>query len=182
MMMMVRPADTLCRWRRPVARLPWRVALVLMILVAGCGYQLRGSSGLPAFLERAFVDNRSGDDQLGRSVRAALRDRGAEVVDAPEAATGILRVHGANLQRRVLSVASTGKAAEYELTYRIQFSALKAGEAAPQVPRQTVTVRADVRYDVDAVLSADAEERRALREMRAEAGASVMQRIDFQSR
>jgi LPS-assembly lipoprotein len=162
--------------RRPATRIG--VVLMLAALtLAACGYQLRGSARLPEFLARTYIDSTTGDIQLRRELRAALATAGAEVVEQPEAATGIVRIERTDLQRRVLSIGPNGKVAENELIYTVVFSALAADVPTPVLAAQAVSVREDVPFDPDFALSAEAAERQALREMRQAAAASVVQRI-----
>jgi LPS-assembly lipoprotein len=117
-----------------------------------------------------------------RALRQRLAEMDAEVVDVSAAATGIVRVERTGLQRRVLSIGPDGKVAENELSYTVVFSALDVTVPKPVVASQAVTVREDVRFDPNFALSGEAEERQALREMRQEAAASVVQRIAILSR
>lgn len=129
-------------------------ACLLALLLAACGWQLRGAG---ASLEgRAlYVESAVGGDmpvRVGRSLQLA----GAEIVDSVEAAEAVLALEAERIQRRAASISASARVQEYELSYSLDFS-LKAAGGEPILPRQTLSVSRVFRYDRTDVLGSQSQ-------------------------
>jgi LPS-assembly lipoprotein len=148
-----------------------------LALVPGCGFHLRGALELAPELQElalAGVDRRS---ELGRELEAALARNGGRLVASPEGAGAVLIIGQEQVSRRVLSVTGTGQASEYELNYRLDYRF----EAPPGTPRgeaQSLAQRRYYRFDPTRVLAKADEEVRLVNEMRRDAVASLLRRLN----
>ncbi|MCW8959669.1 MAG: LPS assembly lipoprotein LptE, partial [Gammaproteobacteria bacterium] len=97
------------------------LALACVLLLSGCGFHLRGALPLPEVMERTYVAGGDGSE-LYYEMENALLNAGAEVVASAEEASAVLTLHSQRLARRVLSVDTEGRAAEYELAMLVVFS------------------------------------------------------------
>ncbi len=97
---------------------------VMLFGLTACGYHLRGSIDLPAQLERVAMQSAS--TNLQNAMKQLLRGSGAKLVVRPSAASLVIQLQQEDMQRRVLSLDSTGRANEFELTYRLRYQLLNA--------------------------------------------------------
>ena len=115
------------------------LVLLLVTLLAGCGFHLRDSDALarhaPLYLEG--IDRYS---PLSRRVRSTLTASGIEVVESRQAAKAVLKIMDLGENQRVITVDSRGKATEYMLIRKVMIS-LAAPGGAELVGEQEVGVR-----------------------------------------
>ena len=149
---------------------------VVSFALAGCGFQPRGQSLASGKLGSVYVQNSGA--AIGDELQLYLDDAG--VVRAPDAASADVIVHlsGERYDRRVLSVdANTGKAREFELEYRVNYSALtRAGGML--VENQVLTLTRDFVFDADALIGKSREESELREEMRRDAVLQILGRLD----
>ncbi|MFO7594277.1 MAG: LPS assembly lipoprotein LptE [Pseudomonadota bacterium] len=157
----------------------WLTVLLALQLNA-CGFHLRGAVELPEVMTRTHVVGGGGTD-LYYELENALLNAGAEVVTSAEAATGTLTLHKQQVQRRVLSVDSQGRAAEYELTLQLAFS-LKDSAGRIIADNERLSIVRDYSFDPDSVLGREAEEQALRREMERFAVSQMMRRLQSLAR
>lgn len=151
--------------------------MMLLMLLAGCGFQLRGKVDVPPELKQVYLDASGEFSPLTLELKRVLQRSGTQVLTNRKEAEAIIRILGEQTNRRVLSVDAQGRAAEYELDYRIQFQIEnQAGEV--MMPLQKINLQRDYRFDPGAVLAKDAEEAQIQREMVSAGVRQMMRRID----
>jgi LPS-assembly lipoprotein len=134
-------------------------------LLASCGFQLQDGRSLPPALEHTYVVTQEPYSAFSSSLTDTLRARGAEVVEAENAASSVLRIVEDFTGQRVLSVTARNVPREYEVFYQVTFSLLVGGEQMIE-PESLVATRSYT-YDETEVLAKAREEevvRRALAE------------------
>jgi len=113
--------------------------LLLVSLLAGCGFHLRGSDALarhaPLYLEGIDRYN-----PLARRLQSALTASGIEVVESRQSAKAVLKIRDLGENQRVITVDSRGKATEYMLIRKVVVS-LAAPDGNELVGEQEVGVR-----------------------------------------
>ncbi len=107
----------------------------LALLLAACGFQLRGSYQVPEALDP--VEVRGPVSPLTQELVLALRSSDVQVVSDPKLARAVIRVLNEVFDRRVLSVDGTGKVVEFELTYRVVFDVVDP-QGQPMMPRENL--------------------------------------------
>jgi LPS-assembly lipoprotein len=106
---------------------------VLGLVLAGCGFHLRGALPIPSSLNPMYIQAPSGSP-----VRAALVDslQGSQVrlAPAPKDARIVLRISNESRSSRVVAVDRNGLVLAYELHLRVAFDAVnaKGREIVPQ--------------------------------------------------
>ena len=153
------------------------VALLLAALVAGCGWQLRGSYDLPGALVPIAVEAGG----VGGALRESLRVSGALARATDEAPASRVEILEESDSRRVISVDPQGKVDEYELRYEVrwQLTAAGSGDRARRILIAPLTFSANRSYDFDAgsVLSRDEEERILVETMREDLAQRILFRL-----
>ncbi|WP_455197948.1 LPS-assembly lipoprotein LptE [Kaarinaea lacus] len=152
-----------------------QLLILLLLLLTGCGFHLRGSVELPPEMKEINVVDAGGETLIAPDLRDALRDRAVQVVDS---AGMTLRVRSESYSRRVLSVDSSGRALEYGLTYKVRVR-LQAADGAVWVADELITIQRDLRFDPTAVLASSGEEALLQDEMRREAVQRILRLLSY---
>ena len=151
------------------------LAAVALGALGACGYQLRGSGGLPEGLSSVYIDSQS--SVIANELQLYVEAAGASRASSPTEADATIKVGTERYDRRVLSVdATTGKEREFELSYVVSFSfTRKDGEEL--VSWQPVRLIRDFEFDADAVIGSSREEDTLREEMRRDAVQQMLRRI-----
>ena len=155
----------------------FRILVLALAIVAagGCGYQLRGAVSLPPGLDAIRI---AAPTDLRNALVQLLDSGGVRVQPAGGSAGVLLRIGDERFDRRVLSVDPvTGKESEFELVYQVVFGVTGA-EGEELVPKQTVSLIRDYVFDADAVLGKSREQSVLHAEMRRDAAAQIVRRIE----
>ena len=125
------------------------VLLGIPLLLAGCGFHLRGPAHLPAAMQRTYIADAGGDTELVRELRRNLITPTTKVTGDATTATAVLNILKSQRFQRVLSVSNTGQPLEYQVAYEVQFSLTAAG-GKTLLAAQTLT--RNYAYDVANVI------------------------------
>lgn len=160
----------------------YKVAVIsLCLLVAACGFTLRGSQQLPAHIEQVEVRSLSAHDPQARALANRLSIYQLGYTRAADTArlsnTVILELKPENLNRRLLSVFPTGQVAEYELIYRVDYRVTFPGQDAITT---SVEVLREYQDDPDQVLAKSRELDLILEEMRDDAADRIIRLMGSQ--
>lgn len=166
---------------RPAAAL---VALVALLL-AGCGFHLRGSSGAgtpPAAV--TIVDQArltatgnwlgGGPGELGRIFSETFADAGIPARDDAAVRVELLSEH---IEKRVASVDATASAAEYQLDYTLTWR-IRGSDGATLVDTTRLRLDRSYRHKADAIMGSAEEEGLLQRDLRRDAALQVLRRVN----
>lgn len=134
----------------------FRAPILLALLLAGCGFQLRGASSVPPEMARTYVEAIDRHSLFYRELSAGLRSAGVEVVDNPADATSVFSIVTDDTGQRVLSVSARNVPTEFEVFYSVSYR-LIAGERT-LMPLRTQTLTIDYTWDETLVLGKEKEE------------------------
>ena len=98
------------------------------------------------------------------------------VLDSRKDAQAILVIKNAGLKRKILSVSGTGRVREFQLRYSILFQ-VNDQQGKEIVPDTKIEVSRVLPYSDSAILSAGAEEKMLLRDMKKNAILKLMDRL-----
>lgn len=150
------------------------LAAVASVLLAGCGFQLRGSASY------AFSTIHVGAPPalpFTIELKRALAGGGnAKVLDAPTGAQVILDISTIADDKAVLSLSPGGRAREFVLTKRVAFT-LRDPEGNVWLPLDEITVRRTYTYDDTERLAREIQEQRLLVEMQTDAVSQLVRRL-----
>jgi LPS-assembly lipoprotein len=151
------------------------LALAWLLAASGCGFHLQGAGTLPPEMARTFVDTERPHSEFLESLTEVLRQRGAEVLPAPEVGAAVLDISLDETGQRVLSVSARNIPREYEVYYAVTFS-LRVG-AESLISNERLVVTRAYTYDETEVLAKAAEEQILREALAADLARRVMQRI-----
>jgi len=147
--------------------------LALLTSLGACGFHLRGSFVIPAYLKTIQLQDASPATRIAPELERALRNEGVAVTDDRAQANAVLQLHSESFTRRVQAVDAGGKAQEYGLLYSVAFSVL-GPDGTAWLSNASVTARRDLRFDEAEVLGASGEQEQLQAEMRREAVRGIL--------
>lgn len=137
------------------------LAVLAALLVASCGFQLRGSSSLP--FDTIYVPGSSGGVALDlkRAIESSSKTR---VVDSPKNAQAVFELTEARQEKEILSLTGAGRVREYRLRYHVRYR-VHDPKGRDLVPSTTLNQTRDVTFNDSAVLAKEAEDQLLYRDM-----------------
>ncbi len=148
--------------------------LAAPLLVAACGFQLRGTAQFPfntLYVQAAPTSQFA--VQLKRAVQAASVTR---IAERPEQAEVILQILNEAQEKQILSLSGGGRAREFQLRYRVSFR-LTDGKNREHIPASEIVLRRDFSFTDEQALSKESEEALLLRDMRNDAVQQMVRRL-----
>jgi len=156
-------------------RLPIISLFLLTCTLAACGFHLRGSYDLPEHLSPLFIDKNSMSLQLYRELRAALIASGIDLTDEAVSAASVLEVNREQRSRDVISVDTLGRAREYRLIYRLEFSLQASGESL--IDKSNIQLTRNLLFDPETVLGVAQEQEYVYDDMIRDSASQVLQKL-----
>ncbi|WP_137167116.1 LPS-assembly lipoprotein LptE [Salinimonas lutimaris] len=158
------------------------VALLTGLLMAGCGFHLRGSQALPPNIESVAVTAVKPHALLERALNERLDVYQINRVALSQLTgnndTAIIQLMPETLERRLLSVFSTGQVAEYELIYGVTYQVTFPDH---EPIRGYFEILRDYQDDPDQVLAKSRELDLVVGEMRNEAADRIIRQLARQA-
>ncbi|MCW8909561.1 MAG: LPS assembly lipoprotein LptE [Gammaproteobacteria bacterium] len=142
----------------------WVLSALLVLLVTGCGFHLRGAYQLPEAMEKTYVQTKNQNSELIRSLKRNLKANNIALAENITEATAILTVSSETQNKRVLSVDSRGRAREYELNYEVSFN-LQDKSSYFIVVQQTLKLEREFLFDTEDILGKGREEATLIKDM-----------------
>ena len=149
------------------------VTFVVAMLLAACGFQLRGTANLP--FETIYMPNTAGGIALDlkRNIQSGTR---TTVVDDPKKAEAILEFSQETRQKIILSLSTGGRVNEYRLLYRVGFR-VHDGKGGDFLPLNTVQLQRDITFNDADILAKETEELLLYRDMQGDMVQQIMRRL-----
>ena len=135
--------------------------MVLLSLLAGCGFHLQNAFTVPTEMERTYIATENRHSLFYGELRRQLQAAGMQLADVPGDATATLTISVDETNQRVLSVSTRNVPTEYEVYYSIEYG-VDSGDTN-LLMRQFITLTRDYTYDETLVLG-KAHEEQLLRE------------------
>ena len=172
--------------------------LLLISLLAACGFKLRGSAELPGYklpfatIALSLPVTSEFYALLKRNIEAS--SPGTRVVENIKEAEAVLTVLGDSSAKNILSLNAAGRAREYQLvrtfSFRVNTNVAAASPAAQgryldtpaaapteYIPSSVITLRRDITFSDDLVLSKESEEALLWRDIQSDLVQQLMRRL-----
>lgn len=148
--------------------------LASLLTLTGCGFQLRGSSPVPAALQPLAIDCPSSlPGQFCQSLREQLELGGIELRN-PDQSDYLLRLSDYRQDRRASAITAQAAAAEYILRHTVAME-LVTKDQVPLIATTDLSASETYRYDETNVLAKQREED----ELRQQLGDRLAQQVIF---
>jgi len=152
------------------------VLLALALVVSGCGFHLRGAVDLPESLQQIAIGGTGFSRDLRRRLESSLRSNGVEVVKTADTGIPELRIVKEAHTKRAVTLNASGNVRDFDLSYSLEF--LLAGTTDEiLLPRQSIRVQRNFKYDQTDVLGKANEEKLLRRELLNEAVDQLLSRL-----
>lgn len=140
----------------PLQRLRVQALLLVLLLVilSGCGFKLRGLYDIPESLSQVALLSSSSDSQLERTLEQALEANGVEISSQ---APYRIELQEQRFDRRTLSLDSSARASEYELRGEVTFRVTNQ-EGEELLPPRTLTSERSYNVDSSNITASDSQE------------------------
>ncbi len=152
-------------------------AILILALVAGCGFHMRGANGaynLPfATVYLTLGENSSIGAEIRRNIRAYP---GTEVVSDPKMAQAIIEVLGESRDKTILTINSQGLVREYSLAYTLRFR-VKDNRERELLEPTSIVVKRSLSYNETSVLGKESEEKLLYRDMQTDLVQQMLRRL-----
>lgn len=150
--------------------------LLLVLVLAACGFQLRGAPELPPEMEVVYIQ---ADDRFSlfvRELRRLLESGGARVTRDRDEATAVFEVLRARSSTETLSVNLQGRPEELRVAYELRFRVRANGETL--IDEQELRINRDIQADPDDTLGSRQEARRIAETLEEDIARLVLMRIE----
>lgn len=129
--------------------------LGLMLLLAGCGFQLRAKAQLPPEMKQTRLVIGDQYSMFARRVRVLLEQAGVEIVTS-ESATSQLEIPQNDVVTEVLTIGDNARVREYRISHTVRFR-VTAANGREIIPLQTIRQTREVSFDEQQILAVSRE-------------------------
>lgn len=155
------------------------VVLLCTVLLAACGFQLRGSYELPwNTLHVGLSENNELYFQIKRGIEAGSATK---VVADPKEAQASLVVLRNTQHKSILSLSGKGLVREFQLTRIFAYRVVDAG-GKELLPQSQIVLQRDMTFDDTRIFAKEAEEQMIQREMEHDLVQQLLRRLAAGSR
>ena len=130
--------------------------LSLPLLLAACGFQLRGDADLPEEMAKTHMAIDDPYSTLARRVRTMLEQNGVKFV-APGQATAILEIPENQVLTQVLTIADNARVREYRVSHTVKFR-LTDTDGNELMEMQTFRQAREISFDEQKILASSREQ------------------------
>ena len=148
----------------------------MAILLAACGFQLRGDS--PMGLKTLYVSTDM-PSQVAVDLRRTLATTPTRLTRAPAEAEAHLRILTEVREKAIYTITGAGRVYEFQLRLIVTYQMNVPGKDDPVIPTSEIDIRRILTYSESAPLAKEAEEQLLYRDMVADAAAQILRRISI---
>ena len=133
------------------------VVLLTVVLLVGCGFQLRGQTVLPDSLATLHIEAADRTTSFMRALVGQLRANGVSVVDEAQAPASVLRIERARSTRQALTISQDARVREYVVHLDVRYS-LEDPTGEVLIDSQAIRLSREYQFDDRAILGGRREE------------------------
>lgn len=150
------------------------IALLCTLLIAGCGFQLRGAANLP--FDTLYVQAPVGSQFAQQFRRVVAAGSATKLVDDQKSAAATLVLVQELREKSILSLSGTGRVREFQLRYKMSYQLLDKS-AAVTIPVSEIVLTRDFSFNDQETLSKESEEALLFRDMQSDAVQQLVRRL-----
>jgi LPS-assembly lipoprotein len=144
------------------------------VLLAGCGFHLRGQAGMP--FDTLYLDAANPNTPFTRELRRNLEANKVKLVNTAEQADVVLNIVSETPDKQILSLGGSGRVNEFKLFYRVSMRAYDLKQQ-DWIPAEEIVMYRDYSYDDTKVLAKEAEETLLYQSMRTDMVQQIVRRL-----
>jgi len=161
--------------RRALARAVVVASVLVVALVAGCGFHLRGEATYD--FKSICVASPAELPFTSELVRSVEGSGGVQLTTTADQAQVVLEVNSVTEDKEVLSLSGGGKVREFLLSTRVSFR-VHDRLGNDWLPTSEVLIRRSYTYNDTEALAKEAQEQRLRREMQSDAVHQIVRRLE----
>lgn len=148
--------------------------LLITLMLASCGFHLRGQAGMP--FNTLYIKTATPGTVLVNSLSRLLEANKVKMAESDEKADVVLEIVSELSDKQILSLGGDGRVNEFRLSYRVS---LRAYDVKHQnwLPAEELVQRRDYSYDDTQVLAKEAEEEVLQQSMRSDMAQQIVRRL-----
>jgi len=150
------------------------IALLCALLIAGCGFKLRGGANLP--FESLYVQAPTGSQFALQFIRVVLAGDGTKIVKTQKEAAATLVLIQELREKTILSLSGGGRVREFQLRYRMSYRMIDKA-SVETLPTTEIVLTRDFSFNDQDTLSKEAEEALLFRDMQNDAVQQLVRRL-----
>ena len=151
-----------------------RFILTLALLLAGCGFQLRGE---PEVGVRKLYLSSVGNSAVKDDIRRTLASGRTRLVTTSAEAEVHLHILQEEREKTVATITGSGRVFEYQLTLRLRYELLIPGREDPVIPPTRLETRRLISYSETAPTAKEAEEQLLYKDMQLDLANQVLRQV-----
>ena len=144
------------------------------LLLAACGFTLRGTASLP--FNSLYVQATPSSQVALQLKRAVQSGSATRIAERPGEAEVVLQILNELQEKEILSLGAGGRVREFQLRYRVQFR-LTDDKNREHIPASEIVLRRDFSFNDSEALSKESEEALLYRDMRSDAVQQLVRRL-----
>lgn len=148
----------------------------LSLLLAACGFHLRGDAKLP--FEKLYIIAPNLASPLIVELRSNLEASHVTLVSSPEQADMVLDISLDLAEKQILTLGGSGRVNEFQLRHRVSLRAYD-NQQREWLPADELLMNRDYSYDDTQLLAKQAEESLLFQSMRSDMVQQIMRRLSM---
>jgi LPS-assembly lipoprotein len=150
------------------------VLLTAALLLAGCGFHLRGEAAMP--FETLYLDAANPDTAFVKELRRSLEANKVKLLDTAKQADVVLNIVSEIPDKQILTLDASGRVNEFQLFYRVSLRAYDQ-QHDDLIPAEEIVMRSDFPYDDNHVMAMETQESMLYQDMRTNMVQQIVRRL-----
>jgi len=150
------------------------IIISLSLLLAACGFHLRGDANMP--FSTLYIDAVNPGSALVVELRSNLEANHVKLVNSAQQADMVLNIAMDLPEKQILTLGSSGRVSEFQLRYRVSLRGYDS-QQREWLPADELLLSRDYTYDDTQILAKQAEETMLYQSMRSDMVQQIMRRL-----
>lgn len=151
-----------------------RFAVLFALLLAACGFQLRGD---PEVGIKTLAVSQVGNSNVAAEIRRTLLLGPTKLVANAEKAEAHLRILGEARDKSVFTLTGKGHVYEFQLRLVVRYQLTMAGREEPAIPPTEIEARRLITYSESAPIAKETEEQFLYKDMQTDLTRQILRHI-----
>ncbi len=152
------------------------ISWVLLLLLTGCGFHLRGMIEMPRWLNNISIVVQNAHRDIEASVREQLKAYHINVYPDPALAEYWLIIEQDDFRQQISSISSSTTPRQYQLIYTVHFR-LQRAKGREIMPSSQVVVTRLITLNSNRILGSTNEEDQSKTEMQRDAAIQIIDKL-----
>lgn len=157
-------------------RVKYLLFTLLVLSLTACGFKLRYQTAAMPF-DRIYIAAENAQSGLVKRLKKRLQQQQIQLADQTQEADVTLRILNEQIDKRILSLAGSGRVNEFILQYTVEIRAFDAQQNI-WIEADELSLQRDFSYDDDNILAKQSEEAFLIDAMQKDMVHQILQRLN----